>query len=577
MRIEIQVLGGFSVAVDGQSVPSEHWRRDRAAGLVKLLAITPDHRLRREQVMDLFWPEADSDTAGVALRKAVHFARKALGDHALIETTGDTIALASPVAVDAEAFDAAARSALRHPTPEACDAAADLYRGLLLPNDLYTEWLDAPRAALAQRNMDVLRAGKLWHRLIEIDPTDEPAQCALMQATLDAGNRSEAIRLFNKLRRSLQLEIGRGPSAAAVALYEKALAIPEVDPVSQTDRIRAALAWGLLHLHSGDFDKARAVAEETRALAMAAGLAREVGEASALFGLCAQMQGRWSDVFQSEFIAWARKTPDKVSQIFDGHLCLAEFCLCNAHGHHDIGVAARELLSAAEGAGSLAGRGLASLILGEVALFSGNLGEAERLVGEAEALLSEAGASSGRVLALERLAEIALSRGQKWQANRLITRAARCAGESWIFPHLLIRLKGLSVRAAPSPAEALQIIEEGDRLLVQHEYGCQPCSMGFRVASATALADMGEVAQVGRRLDEAERIAGMWHGGPWAAAVWEARGAQRRAEGSEARAAAAFEEAATRYAALGRPRDEARCRAAMIAPLDPRADRVEAE
>jgi hypothetical protein len=42
---------------------------------------------------------------------------------------------------------------------------------------------------------------------------------------------------------------------------------------------------------------------------------------------------------------------------------------------------------------------------------------------------------------------------------------------------------------------------------------------------------------------------------PWAAAVWEARGAQRRAEGSKARAMAAFEEAATRYAALDRPRD----------------------
>lgn len=546
-------------------MPASLWRRDRAAGLVKLLAVTPQHRLHREQVVDRFWPGADAEVAGAALRKAVHFARKALGDHALIETSGDTIALASPVTVDAERFDAAARSALRNPTPEACNAAADLYRGLLLPHDLYTDWLEGPRATLAQRNIEVLRAGRLWHRLIAIDPTDEPAQCALMQATLDAGNRAEAIRLFNQFRLSLQMEIGLGPSAAAVALYEKALELPAVDPVSQTDRIRAALAWGLLHLHSGDFDKARAVAEETRSLAMAAGLVREVGEASALFGLCAHMQGRWPEVFQSEFIAWARKTPDKVSQMFDGHLCLADFCLCNAGGHHHIGVAARELLSVAEGAGSLAGRGLASLILGEVALCSGNLGEAERLVSAAEALLNEAGATSGRVLAMARLADMALSRGQNWQANRLIARAAQIAEASWIFPHLLIRLKGLSVRAAPSPEKALQVIHEGDRLLGQHNYGCQPCSMGFRIAAATALAQMGEVAQAGLRLDEAERIAGMWHGGPWVAAVWEARGAQRRAEANEARAAAALEEAASRYAALGRPTDEARCRAMLRA------------
>ncbi len=568
MRVEIQVLGGFAVTVDGVAVAPSLWRRDRAAALVKLLAVNPKHSLHREQVMGLFWPDAEPETAGAALRKAVHFARKALGSNALVSTSGDTIALAqgAELVIDAEIFDAAAAAALRAPSLESCGAAADLYRGLLLPDDLYLDWLDAPRAGLAQRHLDLLRAGRLWQRLIAADPSDEPAQCALMQAALDAGNRAEAIRIFNQLRQSLQMELGLGPSARAVAMYERALAIPAVDPVSQTDRIRVSLAWGLLHLHSGDFDKAAAVAEETRALAMAAGLVREVGEASALMGLCAQMQGRWKSVFQTEFVAWARKTPDKVSQVFDGHLCLAEFCLCNAKGHHEIGMAARELLSVAEGAGSLAGRGLASMILGEVALFSGQSSEAERLLTEAEALLAKAEAPSGRALAIERLAEIALSRGQNWQAKRLIARAEAIAATSWLSPHLLIRLKGLSVRAASSREQALECIQDGDRLLSQHSFGCQPCSMGLRVASATALADMGEVHQVGRRLDEAERIAGMWHGGPWAAAVWEARGAQRRAEGNGVGAMSAFEEAAGRYAALGRPTDEARCRAAVAAP-----------
>lgn len=562
MRVEIQVLGGFSVAVDGIAVAPGLWRRDRAAALIKLLAVTPHHRMHREQVVDLFWPDSDSETAGAALRKAVHYARKALGYNDLIATNGDSLALApsADLEIDAETFEAAAKAALRQPTPEACGAAADLYRGQLLPDDLYSDWLDAPRTALAQRHVDVLRAGRLWQRLIAVDPSDEPAQCALMQTALDSGNRAEAIRIFNQLRQRLQLEIGLGPSAEAVALYESALAIPAVDPVSQTDRIRASLAWGLLHLHSGDFDKARAVAEETRALAMGAGLAREVGEASALMGLCAMMQGRWKEVFQSEFVAWARKTPDKVAQVFDGHLCLAEFCLCNAKGHHEIGLAAQELLSVAEGAGSTAGRGLALMILGEVALFSGQVGEAERLLTEAEALLAKAEASAGRVLALERLAEIALSGGRNWHAKRLIARAESIAATSWLAPHLQIRLKGLSVRAAGSKEKALEAIHEGDRLLSLHSHGCQPCSMGFRVASASALAEMGELEQVGRRLDEAERITAMWHGGPWVAAVWEARGIQRRAERNEARAVSAFEEAASRYASLGRPADEARCR-----------------
>jgi len=563
MHVEIQILGDFFVAVDGVAVAPNLWRRDRAAALVKLLAVTPSHRMHREQVMDLFWPDADSEVAGAALRKAVHFARKALGQNDLLGTSGDTVALAphADLVIDAEIFEAAASAALKQPTPEGCGAAADHYRGTLLPDDLYIDWLDVPRAGLMQKHLDLLRAGKLWQRLIAADPSDEPAQCALMQAALDGGNRAEAIRLFNQLRQSLKMEIGLGPSAQAVAIYEKALAIPAVDPVSQTDRIRASLAWGLLHLNSGDFDKARSVAEETRDLAMAAGLVREVGEASALMGLCAQMQGRWKAVFQTEFIAWARKTPEKVSQVFDGHLCLAEFCLCNAKGHQEIGASAQELLSVAEGAGSLPGRGLALLILGEVALFSGHLHDAERLLTEADALLTKADANSGRVLALERLAEIALSSGRNWQARRLIARAEGVAVTSWLSPHLLIRLKGLSVRAASSREKALEIVHEGDRLLALHSYGCQPCSIGFRVAAASALAGMGALEQVGRRLDEAERIAAMWQGGPWVAAVWEARGIQRRAENNSAQAVSAFVEAASRYASLGRPTDEGRCRA----------------
>jgi DNA-binding SARP family transcriptional activator len=562
MRVTIQVLGGFAVVVDGVEVAPQHWRRDRAAALVKLLAVTPSHRMHREQIIDLFWPDSDAEVAGAALRKAVHFARKALGHNDLISTSGDTLALApgAELVIDAEAFEAAAKSALRQPTPETCSAAADLYTGVLLPEDLYLDWLDAARTGLAKRNLDVLRAGQLWQRLIAVDPSDEPAQCALMQAALDAGNRAEAIRLFNQLRQSLHVEIGLGPSAKAVALYERALAIPVVDPVSQTDRVRASLAWGLLHLHSGEFDKARAVAEETRSLAMAAGLAREVGEASALMGLCAQFQGRWKEVFRSEFITWARKSPDKVSHVFDGHLCLAEFCLCNANGHQEIGAAARELLSVAEAAGSPSGRGLALLILGEVALFSGYASEAERLLTEGEALLAKAEAIAGQVLALERLAEIALTSGRNWQAKRVIARAERLAATTWLSPHLLIRLKGLSVRAASTPEDVKARVREGDQLLALQSHGCQPCSMGFRIASASALAEIGELEQVGRRLDEAERIAGMWHGGPWVAAVWEARGIQRRAEGSDVRAQLAFEEAASRYAALGRPTDEMRCR-----------------
>jgi hypothetical protein len=86
--------------------------------------------------------------------------------------------------------------------------------------------------------------------------------------------------------------------------------------------------------------------------------------------------------------------------------------------------------------------------------------------------------------------------------------------------------------------------------------------MGFMVAATVALARAGDLQQARARLEGAERIAGMWQGGPWLAAVWEARGVLRRAEGDHAQATALFKEAADQFAQARWPVDEARCRAA---------------
>jgi len=165
------LLGGFSVGLDGQVIPAAAWRRDRGAALVKLLAATRSHRIHPEQVMEAFWPDLDPEAAGANLRKAIHFARRALGAHDLIEQTADVIALApaADLEIDVDAFEAAAKLALRGSDPAACEAAADLYTGDLLPDDPYVDWFETPRQALRQRYAEVLRAGRLWQRLIALD------------------------------------------------------------------------------------------------------------------------------------------------------------------------------------------------------------------------------------------------------------------------------------------------------------------------------------------------------------------------------------------------------------------------
>jgi DNA-binding SARP family transcriptional activator len=560
MQLEIKVLGGFRVSVDGRETVEQEWRRSRSMALVKLLALAPRHRLHREQVMDALWPDLPPDAAGGNLRKAVHFARRTLDRHEVIGGDAEYIALSpdSEFTIDAEVFETQAKSALLGGDAEACAQAAAAYGGELLPDDRYAEWAEAPRERLHQLQLQLLRRAGLWQRVVEINPTDEEAARILIEAALAAGNRDEAIRQFQRLRERLRTDMGLGPSAATVRLYEQAIKLETPQPTGIAEHVRGLVAWGTINLHSGEFEAARQKAEEARRLALAGDLAREVGEASALVGLVAHMQGQWQSLFRSEFITWVRRGESAAGNVFDGHLCLAEFCLCNAHGHAAVAQLASEMLTIAETADSVHGRALATLILGKAELFSGRLNEAEAFLTRSEQLHEEAGAPVGRAMALHRLAEVGLARGQRWRASRLLQKGLNIAKQTWLAPHLLIRYVALAVELATDVEHAAEAIRQGDRLLRDHTT-CQPCSMGFRIASSIALAEAGETDQAARRIGEAERIAGMWQGGPWVASVWEARGVYRLAQGKREQASALFCEAASRFGELARARDQARC------------------
>ena len=155
---------------------------------------------------------------------------------------------------DVERFEAAAQRGLGCVRRGGCRAAADLYRGDLLPDDLYESWAVEPRTRLRRRYLDVLRAGALWDRLAEEDPTDEQAARALMRIHLDAGERREAIRRFERLREALRDHLGVGPDPATVALYEQVLALEGAEPPSDAERAHALLAWALVHMQRGEID-----------------------------------------------------------------------------------------------------------------------------------------------------------------------------------------------------------------------------------------------------------------------------------------------------------------------------------
>ncbi|HEY6665774.1 MAG TPA: transcriptional activator domain-containing protein, partial [Propionibacteriaceae bacterium] len=172
MNVEIDLLGGFAVRVDGRPIPAIDWRRRKAASLVKLLALSHRHTLHREQVIDALWPDTAIDDAGPRLHKAAHFARRALGDSSALVLSGETVWLFrdAHVVVDVEEFERSAKQALaaldRDPVGWADAAAAvDQWAGELLPDDPYEAWLEAPRDRLQQLHSELLRRSGRWSEL----------------------------------------------------------------------------------------------------------------------------------------------------------------------------------------------------------------------------------------------------------------------------------------------------------------------------------------------------------------------------------------------------------------------------
>jgi predicted ATPase/DNA-binding SARP family transcriptional activator len=236
-HVDVHLLGGFDAVVDGRPVPERAWRRRAAATLVKLLALQPGRRLRRERVIDALWPDLLLDEAGPRLHTAAHYARTALGVRDAVVLAGDVVSLlpAASVTVDADEFAAAADEALAAGSPGAARTVLDGYRGDLLPDDVYEVWAEEPRLQHRRRYLDLLRTAGRWSQLAEADPLDEEAHLRVAEEHLRSGRRSAALRQLSAMDEVFRRELGVDSGRAAAALRARVLALPEGTPPGAAD------------------------------------------------------------------------------------------------------------------------------------------------------------------------------------------------------------------------------------------------------------------------------------------------------------------------------------------------------
>ncbi|WP_329127240.1 ATP-binding protein [Streptomyces sp. NBC_01465] len=245
----IQLLGSFTVTVDGVTVEAGTWRLRKAKSLVAMLALAPGQRCHREHVMDRLWPDLEPAAAARNLHQTLYIARRTVtggggaqpgrlsirDEQVVLDATG-------PVEVDVLRFESSAQEALAGDDEAQLRATAGLYAGDLVPamSDADwmpdADWLTARRERLRKTAQEISvklatvlareapeEALLLLTRVLEADPVQEAAVRAAMVVLAGLGRRSEALARYERLAEDLLEAFGTDPDAQTAALFRDLL------------------------------------------------------------------------------------------------------------------------------------------------------------------------------------------------------------------------------------------------------------------------------------------------------------------------------------------------------------------
>jgi predicted ATPase/DNA-binding SARP family transcriptional activator len=224
-------------------VEEGRWRLRKARALLKLLALTPGHRLHREQAFETLWPERDPAAAANNLRQALFTARRALdscGDDGArrLGMSHEVLTLETRgLRIDVDEFEQAAQRAERIRSLDGYRAALDLYGGDLLPEDRFEAWTSVRRQSLRDRHLSLLIGIAALHEqegdyaeavtalqvALGQEPLHEEAHRQLMSVYVRSGRRQRALEQFHLLRDALQTEYADEPDDETRLLYRQIL------------------------------------------------------------------------------------------------------------------------------------------------------------------------------------------------------------------------------------------------------------------------------------------------------------------------------------------------------------------
>jgi DNA-binding SARP family transcriptional activator len=232
-RWHLVLLGGLRAERGDQSV--SRFRSQKIGALLAYLALFPRPH-SREELADLFWPDAEPEAGRSNLRTALASLRRQLeppgtpaGAVLAAHGRGDVALETATVTTDVARFDGSIRAAAKPGTTPEEQArllaeAVDSYGGPLLPR-FYETWALTERDRLAESYLAALRRLVRHHeaagdrekalafarRAVSADPLREEAHGDVIRLLVAAGQTAAARRQYEELERLLDRELARSP------------------------------------------------------------------------------------------------------------------------------------------------------------------------------------------------------------------------------------------------------------------------------------------------------------------------------------------------------------------------------
>lgn len=239
-QIQAYAFGSVRVAVDGKQISRTDWSSNTAKELFFLLLANPSG-LRKEEIVDALWAEIPPAKANGMFHTSLYRVRRALLPDVLVYENGlyhlhDEMDLWDDVTEFNRLITQAKSATLDSKQVECYRQAIALYQGdyfedsygdwcIPIRNDLLTKYLDASYelAKYHGTHSEYQQALDLHQKILAKDPCREEIYQAMMRIQAESGDRSSAIRTFQRCVEILRKELKVDPSQDTRVLYEQIL------------------------------------------------------------------------------------------------------------------------------------------------------------------------------------------------------------------------------------------------------------------------------------------------------------------------------------------------------------------